>query len=90
MEHPEPEYNTHHRVCKSWTKDGRGGSPIQVKRKFHDHWHAVFQDRDAYGVAEICNKMISPEFELIVIRRQKDVRKRQKTRRRAKKTSKRC
>ena len=87
MEHPEPEYNTHHRVCKSWTRDRRGGSPIQVKKNFHDHWHAVFQDKNAYGVAEVCNKMISPEFELVVVRRCKNVGERQKTRRRVKKTS---
>lgn len=65
------EYDYHHCITKSSTKDRRGGAKILIRKKFHEHWHHVFQDKNVYEIAEICNKMISHEYILRVERRKK-------------------
>lgn len=65
----------HHRHPKSH-KDSYSGdineerNIVNVKRRLHDSWHNLFQDKSPQEIARIITQVwISPDYEMIVRRR---------------------
>lgn len=71
----EKVYNIHHRLCKSWTKDKKGGYPIEILKKLHDEWHDLFQNYNMFIVAKIINYIFGdPRYKFVVVRREHETK----------------
>ena len=57
----------HHRKPAS-TGGGNGSNVSEIPRSKHMAWHILFQNWDAYRIAEEINtRFLDPEFEFVVV-----------------------
>lgn len=60
----------HHKKCKSNGGDNSKQNLSSVSRKAHTHWHALFYNLEAEGIAKVINETwLDPEWELVARRR---------------------
>lgn len=57
----------HHRKCRSNGGTNDKENIVYVSQVAHRAFHTLFANKNAYGIAQILNKIwIDPEYELIV------------------------
>ena len=61
--------SVHHKKCKSNGGSSANRNLVAVDPKYHEAWHMLFRNWDAYAIAETINKVwLDPDFRFEVHR----------------------
>lgn len=64
----EPEYNKHHRKCRSNGGKSTPENTVLVLKTHHDAWHCLTGNKKPVEIAKVFNETyLDPDFKLVVV-----------------------